>query len=285
MTVGALELGGSHVSAARVDLSTARLDRAVRMPLEPHAARSALLAAIRDAARSMPKGVLRIGVAAPGPFDYENGVCTIQGVGKLEALFGVDLRSELSRVFPDAPPRAIHFLNDAEAFLLGEGWAGAARGHTRAIGITLGTGLGSAFLADGEIVREGLGVPPEGNLHRVSFRGRPVEDAISGRGIRSRVAETAGVQEIAERADRGDPQAIGVLAAVGSDLGEFLTPWCAEFRATVVVVGGSIARAWDHFAEALAQSLSVEAVVAERLDDAALLGAALHASRDGNPSE
>jgi glucokinase len=111
-----------------------------------------------------------------------------------------------------------------------------------------------------------------------------VEDVISGRGIRSRVAETASVQEIAERADRGDPQAMGVLAAVGSDLGEFLTPWCAEFRATVVVVGGSIARAWDHFGEALAQSLSIEAVVAERLDGAALLGAALHASRDGNPS-
>ena len=65
---------------------------------------------------------------------------------------------------------------------------GAARGHDRAMGITLGTGLGSGFLAGGEIVRSGAGVPPNGDLHVVPFRGAPVEDAISGRAISARFA-------------------------------------------------------------------------------------------------
>lgn len=42
--------------------------------------------------------------------------------------------------------------------LQSEWTAGAAQGHHRAVGVTLGTGVGSAFLADGRLCREGLGV-------------------------------------------------------------------------------------------------------------------------------
>lgn len=276
MIVGALELGGSHVSAARVDPEHAAVEDELRFPLDPAGSRADLLAPILHAARSIADGVTRVGVAAPGPFDYANGICTIEGVGKLEGLFGVDLRCELSQVFEEASPEAIVFLNDAEAFLLGEAWAGAARGHARVIGITLGTGLGSAFLAEGQIVRDGPGVPPEGNLHLASFRGQPVEAAISGPAIRARFDGATAVQQIAARASRGDPLALGVLAQVGDDLGEFLAPWCADFGASLVVVGGSIARAWRHFGAA-PTAAPVEIVVATRLDDAALLGAARYA--------
>ncbi len=276
MIVGALELGGSHVSGARVDLERVAVENAVRFPLDPAGSRADLLAPILAAARLTADGVTRVGVAAPGPFDYANGICTIEGVGKLEGLLGVDLRLELSHVFEEASPEAIVFLNDAEAFLLGEAWAGAARGRARVIGITLGTGLGSAFLADGQIVRDGPGVPPEGNLHLASFRGRPVEEAISGPAIRARFDGATAVQQIAARADRGDPLALGVLAEVGDDLGEFLAPWCADFGASLVVVGGSIARAWRQFGAVLTQA-PVDIVVATRLDDAALLGAARYA--------
>ena len=275
MIVGALELGGSHVSAARVDLESAAVHGAVRLPLDAAGSRADLLAAILDAARSVEDGVTCVGVAVPGPFDYANGVCIIDGVGKLEALFGVDLRLELSHVFVEAVD-AITFLNDAEAFLLGEACAGTTQGHARVIGITLGTGLGSAFLADGEIVRDEPGVPPEGNLHLASFRGGPVEDSISGRAICARFDGVTGVDEIAAHADQGDPLARAVLSQVGEDLGEFLAPWCSGFGASLVVVGGSIARAWRHFEPGLSHTSAV-AVAATRLDDAPLLGAAFHA--------
>ncbi len=276
MIVGALELGGSHVSAARIDLERAAVENALRFPLDPAGSRADLLAPILDAARAIADGVTRVGVAAPGPFDYANGICTIEGVGKLEGLLGVDMRLELSQVFEEASAEAIVFLNDAEAFLLGEAWAGAACGQARVIGITLGTGLGSAFLADGQIVREGPGVPPEGNLHLTSFRGRPVEEAISGPAICARFDGATAVHRIAAQADCGDPLARRVLAQVGDDLAELLAPWCADFGASLVVVGGSIARAWRHFGAVLTHA-PVDIVVATRLEDAALLGAARYA--------
>jgi glucokinase len=57
-------------------------------------------------------------------------------------------------------PGQVRFLLDSAAFLLGEIGAGEARGVERAVGITLGTGIGSAFAVDGQIVTEGPGVPP-----------------------------------------------------------------------------------------------------------------------------
>jgi predicted NBD/HSP70 family sugar kinase len=277
MSVAALELGGSHVSAARVDVASGGVANPRRVPLDPLGSRDELLDGIVGAARSVADGATRLGVAVPGPFDYDRGVCTIHGVGKLEALFGVDLRSELSRVFPAADASGIRFLNDAEAFLLGEAAAGAARGCSRAIGITLGTGLGSAFLVGGEIVRSGRGVPPDGELHLVPFRGRPVEDVLSGRGLRTRFGGGVDAERIASLADGGDANAAAAFAAFGADLGVFLAPAVREFGPHCVVVGGAIARAWRHFGAALAEAVTTDVAPAARLDDAALLGAALHA--------
>jgi glucokinase len=279
VNVGALELGGSHISGACVDLSTNAVGAVVRVPLGPQGSRSELLNSILHVAATLGDEMTQVGFAAPGPFDYKRGICMISGLRKLEGLFGVDLRAEIAGVLPKAEPRAIRFVNDAEAFLIGEARGGAASGHARAMGVTLGTGLGSAFLAGGAIVRRGVGVPPGGELYVVPFRGRPVEDTISGRGLSSTFGAGISGEEIARMADCGDEDAIRAFARFGEDLGEFLAPWCADFKPTSVVFGGSIARAWSHFGSALTRALGSMAAVAGRLDEAALLGAAQVAGR------
>jgi glucokinase len=284
-SAAALDLGGSHVSAARVDLSVAAIEPYTVMwiPFRPDAARSELLDAILGAAMSVSTGVDVLGVAAPGPFDYDRGVCKVQGLAKLEALYGVDLRHELTPVVGTAT--SISFLNDAEAFLLGEASAGAARGHARAVGVTLGTGLGSAFIDGGRIVSEGPAVPPDGSLHLVPFEGMPVEDSISARGLLHRYPAPAdSVAQLAAAASSGDPAALRTFEQLGDDLGTFLAPWLSGFGASCLVVGGSIAKAWELFGPTLQRSLApvpgLDLVApATNIDDAPLLGAALHAAR------
>ena len=261
MSVAALELGGSHVAAGRVDLEAGTVVRR-RVTLPRQASRDELLERIRTAAGAAG-GAHRLGVAAPGPFDYATGVSRLRH--KLAALYGVDLRRELASALGVAPA-AIRFLNDADAFLLGEWLRGAARGADRVLGVTLGTGLGSAFLADGALA-------PGVELYRSTFRGRPVEETISARGIGGRVS----VAKLAVRARRGDERACDSLERAGGDLGEFLVPHVRRLRAERVVVGGSIARAWDLFGPVLRARVP-EAVRAANLDDAALVGAAYYAS-------
>ena len=290
--VAALDIGGTHVTAGRVDLTRASVEprSRIRVALPAAATRAELVAAISRAGSSIARPDMGLlGVAVPGPFDYAAGVSRI--AHKLQGLYGVDLRAELCGALGLTEPAAVHFLNDAEAFLLGEWWAGAARGHARAVGITLGTGLGSAFLADGRIVRSGPGVPPGGALYELPFQGAPVEQTISRAGLLARYGarpeESVDVEEVASRARVDDADARRALEDLGRALGEFLTPWLREFEPECLVVGGSIARAWDLLESGLRAVLppieSLEAVtVAERIDDAPLLGAAWYAARGRN---
>lgn len=278
MIVGALDLGGTHVSGSRVPVGEAprALEDVCRIDFAPDGSREELLGAILQAARTVDRPeVDRWAVAAPGPFDYERGICTIRGLGKLESLYGVDIRTALDAVVR-APAASIAFLNDAHAFALGEWWAGAARGHERVIGITLGSGVGSAFLEHGRRIACGPSVPPEGELYRATYLGAPVEETVSRRALLARYGDAGvDVEQIAARARGGELRARTELGRYASDLAEILFEWAAAFSPTCIVFGGSIARAWDLISPPLERRLEhVTVRLAERIDDAALLGAA-----------
>ncbi len=190
-----LEIGGTHVTAALVDLEvglvlSASLQRAT---LNPSGRSAELLGALISCGRGLPvQGGERWGVAIPGPFDYERGIGLFADVGKFESLYGVDVRGALSNGLP-GPPGPIIFLNDADAFLWGEWLFGAAAGHERCVAITLGTGVGSAFIADGELRHDGPGVPPEGRADLLQIAGLPLEDVVSARAIERSYRERTGV--------------------------------------------------------------------------------------------
>ncbi len=282
--VGALDIGGTHVTAGRVHLSSAEVEPEGVRRAFPAAGGAELLELILETAAAVATSeTRRFGVAAPGPFDYDAGVCLVSH--KLPGLYGVNLRKELALALGLAGG-AVAFVNDAEAFLLGEWWAGAARGHTRAIGITLGSGLGSAFLDGGRIVRDGPRVPADGALYTLAFRGAPVEETISRRGVLIRydadVSDGTDVEQIAERARAGERRAQVVFEQLAADLAEFLAPVLQAFAPTCLVVGGSIALAWDLLEPGLRAGLAARELLvvtrATRIDDAPLLGAARHAA-------
>ncbi|MDV7215869.1 ROK family protein [Streptomyces prunicolor] len=252
-----LEIGGTHVTAALVDPRDGRVSSRTREPLDADGDAEAILAAVRHCADglSVPPGA-RWGVAVPGPFDYARGIALFRGVGKFEALYGLDVRRALLRGLRQRPGDVV-FLNDAHAFLTGEWSAGTVRGHRRAVGITLGTGVGSAFLADGQIRDTGPGIPPEGRMDLTEIDGRPLEATVSRRAILSRYGDPgADVRDIAGRARAGEERARRVLDDAFTGLGVALAPRMVAFGATALVVGGSMARSWDLVAPALSTGLA-----------------------------
>ncbi|SDL62651.1 ROK family protein [Arthrobacter sp. ok362] len=299
MTLGfipVLEIGGTHVTAAWVEQDTwqAVTDSMTHLPLPAHGSRQELVSCFTEAARRLgSRPGTEWAVAIPGPFDYGLGIGLFEHVGKFDSLYGVDVRQELmTQILP--VPAFIHFLNDADAFGIGEYAAGAAKGHERAVCITLGTGVGSVFLDSGEPRKTGPGLPPNGEAYRLNFRGRPLEDTISRRAIRQAYARSTGmipdpvpdVREIAERSRAGDENAKLVLRNAFECLGVALSTAVSGFDASVLVVGGSIARSWDIVEPAVRQGLMQAVPALAELDvrpagrpaDAALLGAAYWAA-------
>ena len=96
-----------------------------------------------------------IGLGCPGPFDEASG--RIENSYTLPGWEGHDIVSPLAARYR-APVRLV---NDADAALLGEALAGAARGARVAVMLTIGTGIGGAALIDGAILRGAAGGHPE----------------------------------------------------------------------------------------------------------------------------
>ncbi len=284
--VPVLEVGGTHVSAALIDVAGWSIapDTLCRRSLDGQASARALLDAFVAAARTLDgEAGARWGVAMPGPFDYTSGIALFEDVGKFDSLHGVDVRAALCAGISPRP-ESVSFLNDADAFLLGEWLHGAATGYRRCAAVTLGTGIGSAFLVDGEIVGSGPDVPPGGRAHRLYVDGRPLEDVVSRRAIRSAYRAATGdagadVRDIADRARGGDFVAREVIDTAMDRLGKALAPWLQRFGAEVIVIGGSMSASWDLFGPAFVAQLRdpIPVVVGYDREHAPLLGAARYA--------
>lgn len=209
-----------------------------------------------------------IGLAFPGPFDYPAGICYIQGLSKFEALYGLNVREQFYQRLEAVQHEAwatqlrqadIRFENDAKLFALG---ISALFPEERFISLTLGTGLGSAFIDNSTILSEGTGVPTDGWLYDKPYQDGIIEDAISRRGI-LRAAEQSGalqpgmdVKELAESARNGCAQSLEVFHRFGSQLAEILEPYVASFAPLRIVFGGQIAKSIDLFGPSFERDLS-----------------------------
>ncbi|PKB18840.1 ROK family protein [Flavobacterium sp. 5] len=228
-----------------------------------------------------------VGIAMPGPFDYENGISKITGVQKFDALYGLDLKQIFKDVIKnnDIPVR---FTNDASCFALGEYYAGAAQNSKRTIVVTLGTGFGSTFLIDGIIQStEGGGVPPGGYLYNVPFGKSIADDYFSTRWFVNTCKEKygfdiSGAREAAELAKNNNPQALAVFEEFAENLTEMIFPWIEKFNPDTFVLGGSIARAFPYFLNNLEQKLAKKGInklkvkTCELWSEAPIIGAAMN---------
>ena len=293
----AFDVGGSHVASAVCSAPDFHLGPVASAPHSATRTSDAfldLLFELGTKARSRNDGndghdqINGAMLAVPGPFDLQAGVSLMRH--KLPYLYGVDLRQALAARF-GLQPAQVRFLNDADAYLLGEIGAGAARGFGRAVGLTLGTGIGSAFAVDGQLVTEGPGVPTGGEIWNLPYRGGIVEDFVSSRAIVGNYERRTGRKiEVVDLAAAAltDPAAKQAFVEFGDHLGTIICTLLVAFRAEVIVLGGGISRSADLFLPAVQAHIgdsSIQLRVSELKDKAALVGCGVAAFRnpDGPP--
>lgn len=244
-----VDIGGSHISAAKVELKDREAGILDFVETDVDAFGSAddilktwselILKVAGDSAE------FRIGIAMPGPFDYPNGISLIKDQGKLLSLYGLSVRDLLAERL-GILPKNISFTNDAEAFLSGESYAGAGRDFQNSIGITLGTGLGSAIKV--------YDVVKDAKLWTAPFRTGIAEDYL-GTDWFIRFAkeqfgkEITGVKDLL-RAGFDEKMADSIFEEFGKTLGEFLFPYIIRLHSEGVVLGGKVSLAADRFLSA-----------------------------------
>jgi glucokinase len=286
----AFDVGGSHVAAAVCSAPDFRIGPVASAPYSATHTADAFLDLLYDLgmkARTGHDGIIGAMLAVPGPFDLQAGVSLMRH--KLPYLYGVDLRQALAARF-GLQAAQVRFLNDADAYLLGEVGAGAARGFGRAVGLTLGTGIGSAFAVDGRLVTIGPGVPTGGEIWNLPYQGGIVEDFVSSRAIAGNYERCTGKRrEVVDLAAAvpSDPAAKQAFIEFGQHLGIVIRTLLAAFHADVIVLGGGISRSASLFLPAVQAQLGdspIQLRVSELKDEAALVGCGVAAFRSENGS-
>jgi glucokinase len=286
-----VDVGGSHVSACLLNsgggafvTSSFLVRKEVSADGESGEIVDAWAVAIESCAETWPqRDDWRIGIAMPGPFDYEQGISLIKDLHKFDSLYGLNVREMLAlRLGID--PGQIRMMNDASAFLLGEMRAGAGRGYSRAAGITLGTGLGSAHYFDHVLY--------DGDLWCTPFKDLRAEDYLCSRWflemyeiVKASKAESiegkpaiTGVRDLVLLYDE-DFDVRMIFNAFGRHLAEILFLKYPPPLQDVVIIGGNIAKAWPNFMSAALAWCHEQGTVmnfrpAELGEMAALVGAA-----------
>ena len=283
LSIGA-DIGGSHISSCLFEHSTKTLQtesmvvRKIDRMGGPEDILSGWANAILETAKNGSIPLQGVGLAMPGPFDYYNGISKITGVDKFESIYNINVRDELSKRLSVAPER-IRFINDASAFTVAETFLGEASRYRKCMGITLGTGMGSAFTDGGRPVITRADTPTGGILFDKLFHGAKADDLFSTRGlIRSYFLRSGnsvhGVHEISERAG-SESVARETFTLFGEQLGTFLKPYADQFGTECLVLGGNICKAYEMFSVPLQRALpGVHLYVSAYGEQAAMIGAA-----------
>ena len=245
-----------------------------------------------------------IGIGAPNGNYYKG---TIEDAANLEWAKGivVELAKEVSLALDNLP---VTVTNDANAAAVGEMTYGAARGMKNFIMITLGTGVGSGIIINGELVYGHDGFAGElGHVTAVRHNGRPcgcgkrgcLETYCSATGV----ARTAGEwlelsnepsllrdienitsKDVFEAAQKGDAIALKIFEYTGKKLGESFADFVAFSAPEAIVVFGGLARAGEFIFKPIREAMEANMVSiwkgkvkllpsALKESDAAILGA------------
>jgi len=284
-----IDLGGTYLRVGSISEDGKLLDWQ-ESPLEAASGPEHGLALIRELIDRLVKktstdGLLGIGIGSTGPIDREQGC--IQNPYTLPTWEDVDILTPLR----DRYQVPVVLENDADAAGLGEYWKGAGQGVSRLVLVTVGTGVGTAFIYQGEIYRGIDGVHPEAG-HMVIDPNGPVcycgahgclESMVSGTAIsqiaRSRAAgdypqvpqklikmagghlEDITAEIVAEAALAGDLFGLAIIQEAAYSLGLGLVNLIVTYLPEKILLAGGVMKSYPLFQPALIETIARHNVV------------------------
>lgn len=246
-----IDIGGTGIKGGIVELSTGQmLGERVRqdtpqpsLPASVAETATHIYAQLRQRPEA-PANDAPLGIAVPSVVHH--GVA--RSAANIDKSF---IGTDLVRLFGDHLGREVAVLNDADAAGLAEAEYGAGRGVPGSVlTLTLGTGIGSALVFNGQLI-------PNFELGHLEFNGADAEQSTSAS---ARKRENLAWDAYAQR------------------LSEFLRHLENIFAPELIILGGGISKTPERFVPQI--SIGTPLVVAANANNAGIVGAALQASRN-----
>jgi glucokinase len=227
-----------------------------------------------------------IGVGFPGFID-DGKVISVPNLPSIEDL-------NLQELLREETKHPVYVFNDADAYILGEALYGVGRDYRIVVGFTLGTGVGGGFVKDEKAYTGSHGyaseyghmtIDPDGPQCHCGKKGC-LEAFIGSYGITGHYkllsGENRNVEEIFDRAKRGEKIALKVANKFGFYLGIGIQNVVEALDPDIVVLGGGITKAGNIILDLIKANSSffshpfenVKIAIGELPDKAGAIGAA-----------
>lgn len=308
-----VDLGGSHVMAALVD-EAGTLGKKHEIDLDdraPEKVVDALERVVQCALDDADGDVAGIGIGSPGNVDAQSG--TIRYSPNF-LWHDVPLGTLVRERFPEL---SVFVGNDARCATLGEYVHGVGQGTSDFALLTLGTGIGGGFVANGVLALGHMNGAGEFGHHTIRPESGFVcgcgkvgcfEAQASGTGLirhalklapsfpRSALLEVPdgkqlGSKAIRKAAQAGDPHALAAWSAFCDDLALGLSNVIAFVNPELIALGGGVSSAGDFLLERVLPAVEIRTTMVPRGttrivraalgNDAGAVGAATAAMRGG----
>lgn len=200
---------------------------------------------------------------------------------------------ELALLIKEATGLPVAVENDVNAAALGEYWRGAAQQADSVFMVTIGTGLGGAFVLDGNVWHGVSGSAGEMGFMRVHGEQRVLEEIASTRSMLQEAAFSHNMspaellgETVFKWAADGDADAVLALEHMIDNFSEGLANVYCLLNPEVIVLGGGIMAQQDYLYPRIKHRIEdlvvpsmrdqTKLVVAELGNDAGMVGALYH---------
>ncbi len=258
-----LDVGGSHVTAGIID-TRIPADQPLHLLRKDINAFDKAFNIIADIGNCINEILIdktkpaAVGIAFPGPFNYEKGVCAIANVGgKFEQTFGLHVSQALKDI-TGLVNTTFRFSNDAHCFATGAFFCHHLSSK-RTVFLTLGTGFGSAFMEDGVLLYSHSALPESGTFYDQDFLLAKADDYFSTRWFLNEYLHLTGeeISSVKDMVRKDSKVAASIFEEFGTNLGYFLLPWLQNFECDELVIGGNISNANELFVSMLKKRLGL----------------------------
>lgn len=187
----------------------------------------------------------------------------------------------------------VFLINDADAFLI-DALRSLPDDNCSAIGITLGTGLGTAVWLGGRLLAGGSGISPEGGHITIAYDREAANTGIPGSweslccsgAVMRYYAEAGGMElldprELKHDAEKGGAAAIAAWVRFGRCLGTGLGSLVNLFSPDYILIGGGLSAAHELFDETMQAALQRHKLRAFPLPEVRFLNAEKDAVAQG----
>lgn len=311
-----IDIGGTKIAAGIYDENHVLIHRDQVSTPTTAAAIDAQLASMYRAAKTEVGRIEAIGISAAGNVSSDRRTMIFSA--NIAAWMNYPLAARLSSLIDNEVPVIVE--NDANSAGWGEYIAGAGKGSKNMVMLTVGTGLGGAFILNGQLYRGSYGMAaevghlpmvPDGETCGCGLRGC-AEKYISGTALErfaraavrrnpqkgARLLELAGGdidairgEMVSQAAREGDELALYAFNKIGEWLGRTMAAISAVLDPDRYVIGGGVVSIGDillkparhnyvRFLEAAAYRPHAEIMTASAGNDAGMMGVADLALRE-----